>query len=63
MMPDIMPQDLTAKLELLDTLTWAQAAELLEAKRVEAEFKAQAEFNAQRLFDPPGSTYVYRDRY
>lgn len=64
-LPEEPPRDLLERIKRVGEFSRRQAAERIEAARVEAMFKAQGRENALRLLDPPGTTYstVYRPAY
>jgi len=60
MLPELAPQELLDRVARITEYSRRQAAERIEAKRVEAAFRQQGQQNAQDLFDPPGTRYYHR---
>jgi hypothetical protein len=59
-LPDEIPKELAERVARISAFSKRQAAERIEAKRVELAFRQQGRQNALDLLDPPGTKYVYR---
>src|SRR4051812_9319772 len=60
MLPLAPPPELVMRVAAIQQQTEAQARDMIHASAVKASFQAQAAENISRLFDPPGTRYVYR---
>jgi len=60
MIPEVAPKELLDRIARIAEFSRRQAAERIEAKRVEAAIKEQRQQVALSLFDPPGTRYYYR---
>lgn len=60
MMPDVPPKELMAKIAIITQQSAARAQTMINANATELAIKAQGQENVLRLWDPPGTKYVYR---
>src|SRR4051812_45321566 len=60
MLPEVAPADLVGRIEVVTEQARVKSQKLIDASAAEAEIKAQGRENVLRLFDPPGTRYVYR---
>lgn len=60
MLPLAPPPELVTRVAVIQRQAGAQARDMINAAAVKASFQAQANDNISRLFDPPGTRYVYR---
>ncbi|KAH8679957.1 hypothetical protein BGZ60DRAFT_401015 [Tricladium varicosporioides] len=60
MVPDAPPADLMARIAIITKQSQAKAQTMINNAQIEAQIKAQGQEAALRLFDPPGTRYVYR---